>query len=76
MLGRIATALDVAILELLPPNRNGNGHVDAADGPYWEELLQNFSLLSPEEMSRALFFARSLADQNEQRGLIPELVAS
>ena len=76
MLGRIATALDVAILELLPPNRNGNGHADAADGPYWEELLQNFSLLSSEERSRAVFFARSLADQNEQRGLIPELVAS
>lgn len=76
MLGRIATALDVAILELLPPNRNGNGHLDAADGPYWEDLMQNFSLLSPEEMSRAVFFARSLADQSEQHDLVPELVAS
>lgn len=76
MLGRIATALDVAILELLPPNRKANGQPDAADGPYWEELLQNFSLLSPEEMSRALFFARSLADQSEHRDLVPELAAS
>ena len=38
--------------------------------------MQNFSLLSPEEMSRTMFFARSLADQNEQRDLLPELVAS
>ncbi len=76
MLGRIATALDVAILELLPPNRNGNGYPDAAEGSYWEELVQNFSLLSAEEMSRALFFARTLADQNQQSDLVPELAAS
>ena len=76
MLGRIASALDVAILELLPPNRNGNGHAEAADGPYWEELMENFSLLNPEEMSRAMFFARSMADQNSQHELIPELAAS
>ena len=79
MLGRIATALDVAILELLPPNRNGNGHPDAPaveEGPFWEELMANFSLLSPEEMSRAVFFARSLADQSEQHVLVPELAAS
>lgn len=76
MLGRIATALDVAILELLPPNRNGNGHAAVTDGPYWEELMQNFSLLSAEEMSRAVFIARSLADENEQHDLVPELAAS
>lgn len=75
MLGRIATALDVAILELLPPNRNGNEHSEAAaEGSYWEELVQNFSLLSREEMSRALFFARTMADQNQQR--VPERAAS
>jgi len=76
MLGRIATALDVAILQLLPHRQNGNGHPDPEDGPFWEKLVQNFSLLSPEEMSRAMFFARALADQSERRDLVPELAAS
>jgi transcriptional regulator with XRE-family HTH domain len=76
MLGRIATALDVAILELLPHGKNGNGHSAIEAGAFWEDLVQNFSLLSPEEMSRVMFFARSMADQNEQGALVPELAAS
>jgi len=82
MLSRIAGALDVAILELLPANRNGNGngngngHLSAEDISFWSELVENFSRLSPEEMSRALFFARSLAEQSASRGFVPELVAS
>lgn len=76
MLGRIATALEVTILELLPHPKNGNGHMNAEDGPYWEELVQNFSLLSSEEMSRAVFFARTLAEQSESRELMPELAVS
>ncbi len=79
MLGRIANALDVAILQLLPRNGNGNGHPGAPafeQDPFWDELVHNFSLLSPEEMSRAVFFARALADQSESSDLVPELAAS
>jgi transcriptional regulator with XRE-family HTH domain len=82
MLSRIAGALDVAILELLPANRNGNGngngngHLSAEDVSFWTELVENFSRLSPEELSRAMFFARSLAEQSASRDFVPELVAS
>jgi len=80
MLNRIAGALDVAILELLPSNRNGNGngngHLSAEDASFWTELVEHFSQLSPEEMSRALFLARSLAEQSASHDLVPELVAS
>lgn len=78
MLSRIASALDVAILELLPANRNGNGngHPGAEETLYWNELAEHFSRLSPEEMSRAMFFAHALADQSASRELVPELAAS
>ena len=80
MLNRIAGALDVAILELLPSNRNGNGdgngHLSAEDASFWTELVEHFSQLSPEEMSRAMFFARALAEQSASHDLVPELVAS
>jgi len=82
MLGRIASALEVAIFELLPAHRNGNGngngngHSSAEDASFWNELVESFSQLSSEEMSRALFFARSLAEQSASRDLMPELVAS
>ena len=78
MLNRIASALDVAILELLPANRNGNGngHSSAEDVSFWSELVEHFSRLSPEEMSRAMFFARALAEQSASPDLVPVLAAS
>jgi transcriptional regulator with XRE-family HTH domain len=80
MLGRIAGALDVSILALLPANRNGNGngngHFSAEEASFWSELVEHFSRLSPEEMSRAMFFARSLAEPSASPELVPVLAAS
>lgn len=82
MLSRIASALDVTILALLPANRNGNGngngngHFSAADISFWSELAEHFSRLSPEEMSRAMFFARALTEQSASPELVPALAAS
>ena len=78
MLSRIASALDVAILKLLPPNRdgNGNGHSGAENTSFWNALVEDFSQLTPEEMSRVMFVARTLADQTASRELVPELAAT
>ena len=75
MLGRIASALEVAILELLPQNKNGHGH-PAEEPAFWNELVENFSLLGPEEVSRVMFLARTMAEQPVSHDFVPELVAS
>ena len=75
MLHRIANALEVAIFELLPQPKNGNGPA-AEETSFWHDLAESFSQLRPEEMSRVLFFVRNLVDQSDRQALVPELAAS
>ena len=75
MLGRIASALDVAILELLPQSKNGHG-LPTEESAFWNELVEHFSQLGPEEVSRVMFLARTLAEQTVNHAFVPELVAS
>lgn len=75
MLGRIASALEVAILALLPQGKNGHGQLPE-ESAFWNELAENLSLLGPEEMSRVMFLARTMAEQSASHAFVPELVAS
>jgi transcriptional regulator with XRE-family HTH domain len=60
MLRRIADALEVAILDLLPRNRNGNGHSFSEDDPFWISFAGYFSKLRPQEMSTVLEHVRKM----------------
>ena len=81
MLHRIADALDVAILELLPQHKNGNGHSGnghsgTEEASFWNELMEHFSQLQPEEMSQVVDHVRGLVAYNPAHDFVPELVAS
>lgn len=62
MLRRIAEALQVEILDLLPANKNGsvNGGSCAEQDPFWSCLSGYFVQLQPEEMSQVLEHIRGM----------------
>ncbi|MBI3895348.1 MAG: helix-turn-helix transcriptional regulator [Acidobacteria bacterium] len=76
MLHRIADALSVAMLNLLPHNQNGNNHLDAREDSYWTELVHHFSCLRAEQIQLVLAHARSLAGEEKSRSLEAQLMAS
>ena len=63
MLRRIADALAVEILDMLPQSKNGNHHGDPELEALWEPFARHFLLLGPQEMSRVVSFARNLVDE-------------
>jgi len=76
MLHRIADALSVAMLDLLPHNQNGNGHLDGVEDSYWAELAHHLSHLRSEQILLVLAHARSLVGEDKSQGLEAQLVAS
>ena len=81
MLHRIADALAVEILDLLPENRkngcsNGNNHDEMEQDPFWISFVGHFSRLGSEEMSRVLDRARSMVTEHEAGRVESQLVAS
>ncbi len=66
MLHRIAGALGVSILNLLPGNGNGNGSSDATDDPFWKTLAGYFRQLQPEEMAIVLSHVREAVSENNE----------
>ncbi len=64
MLHRIADALGVPILDLLPGN--GNGSSDASDDPFWKTLAGYFRQLQPEEMAIVVSHVREAVSENSE----------
>ena len=75
MLHRIADALSVAMLDLLPHSQNGNGHLNGVEDSYWAELVHHFFHLRSEQILLVLAHARSLAGEDKSQGLEAQLVA-
>lgn len=78
MLHRIADALGVALLDLLPQNMNGQGHPPNLENLFWNDFLEHFSQLRPEQMSRVVAHVRTLvAPVSQPRpGLLAGLAAN
>ncbi len=66
MLQRIAGALGVSILALLPGNGNGNGSSDASGDPFWKTLAGYFRQLQPEQMAVVLSHVREAVSENSE----------
>ena len=76
MLRRIADALAVEILDLLPQSNNGNHPGDPVQEALWEPFAKLFLQLgSQEEMSRVVSFARSLVAEGRREHVDAHLVA-
>ncbi len=60
MLRRIADALDVGLLDLLPRNMNGQGHPPNVENVFWNDFVEHFSQLRPEQMSQVAVRVRAL----------------
>lgn len=71
MLRRIADALEVAILVLLP--RNGNSFSE--EDPFWTSLTEYFSQLRPQQMSLVLNQVRSMIGENANHSIMPIMMA-
>ena len=68
MLHRIANALGVPILDLLPGNGNGNGNgsSNGSDDPFWKTLAGYFRQLQPEEMAIVVSHVREAVSENSE----------
>jgi transcriptional regulator with XRE-family HTH domain len=66
MLRRIAEALDVEILDLLPPNKNLNlaSEPSATEDVFWSCLARYFAQLEAPAMTQVLDHARMMAEHN------------
>ena len=73
MLLRIADALSVTILDLLPQNKNGIGALETADDPYWTTFVSYFSQLRTADMAYIVSHARHLAEQDKTYAPMPVL---
>ncbi len=65
MLYRIADALSVEILDLLPSGNNGAGQGEMGDEPFWAPFVGYFAQLRPDDMAYVLAHAKSLAEGSE-----------
>jgi transcriptional regulator with XRE-family HTH domain len=75
MLQRIADALAVAILDLLPHAKNGIGAPEMEDNHYWASFVSYFSQLRPADMAYIVSHARSLAERDKTYVPMPALAA-
>jgi transcriptional regulator with XRE-family HTH domain len=62
MLHRIADALSVAILDLLPQTKNGIGGSSIADDNYWVSFVGYFSQLRSSDMACVVAHVREMAE--------------
>lgn len=76
MLQRIADALAVEILDLLPQNKNGVPHSDGEQDPFWACFVSHFSQLRTEEMSLVVSRVRSLVNGSKDQSFALELAAT
>ena len=74
MLHRIADALQVEILDLLPPGKNGSVNGGSIAGPdaFWNSLAGYFVQLPAEEMVAVLHRVRSMAGAHSPHSFISE----
>ena len=75
MLQRIADALDVAILDLLPRRVNGNGDFSSSGDPFWTSLSSYFSQLRPREMLLVLDRVRDMVAESSIHSFSPAMLA-
>jgi len=75
MLQRIADALHVAILELLPPRRIANGHLPSEADPFWTSLSSYFMQLRPRQMLLVLDRVRDMVAEKPIHSFTPALLA-
>jgi transcriptional regulator with XRE-family HTH domain len=64
MLRRIADALSVAILDLLPQNKVGSSAPEFADDTYWASFVSYFSQLCPADMAYVVSHVRTMAEED------------
>ena len=75
MLQRIADALSVAILDLLPQTRNGIGAPDLADENYWASFVSYFSQLRPGDMAAVVTHVREMTEADQLPSMMPAYAA-
>jgi DNA-binding XRE family transcriptional regulator len=74
MLQRIAAALSVAILDLLPQNKVGAAP-EFADDTYWTSFVSCFSQLRPADMAYVVSHVRGLLEEDRVPALMPAYAA-
>ena len=76
MLRRIADALAVAILDLLPQSKNVMAAPELADESYWTSFVTSFTQLCPADMAHVVSQARDMVEQDRAPApLLPAYVA-
>jgi transcriptional regulator with XRE-family HTH domain len=75
MLHRIAEALSVAILDLLPQNKNIVGTPDLADESYWASFVSYFSQLRPSDMAYVTSHVREMTEVDRAPAMMPAYAA-
>ena len=76
MLHRIADALSVAILDLLPQNRNVGAAPEFADDTWWASFVSSFSQLCPADMAYVVSHVRNLVEEQDRTpALMPAYAA-
>ena len=75
MLLRIADALAVAILDLLPQTRSGIAGPDMADENYWASFVSYFSQLRPGDMAYVVTHVREMTETDKVPAMMPAYAA-
>jgi transcriptional regulator with XRE-family HTH domain len=75
MLHRIADALAVAILDLLPQSRSSSGAPDLADENYWASFVSHFSQLRPGDMAYVVSHVREMVESDAPPAMMPAYAA-
>jgi len=75
MLRRIADALSVAILDLLPQSKNVSAAPELADDTYWASFVSYFSQLCPADMAYVVSHVRDMAEHDHVPAMMPVYAA-
>ena len=75
MLARIAEALAVGILDLLPQNKPIGAAPEFADDTYWASFVSYFSQLRPGDMSYVVSHVREMVEEDRTPALMPAYAA-
>ncbi|MBI3934000.1 MAG: helix-turn-helix transcriptional regulator [Acidobacteria bacterium] len=75
MLHRIADALAVAILDLLPQTKNSSSAPDLADENYWASFVSSFSQLRPADMAYVVSHVREMVEDDRTPAMMPAYAA-
>ena len=75
MLFRIADALAVAILDLLPQSKNSSAAPELADATYWTTFVSYFTQLRPGDMAFVVSHAREMLEDDRTPALMPAYAA-